>query len=46
MRRLGYRGYGAQGGDWGSVISRELGRTHSGQVMGVHLTVLPGSSAE
>jgi epoxide hydrolase len=28
MRRLGYRRYGAQGGDWGAVISRELGRTH------------------
>jgi hypothetical protein len=25
MRRLGYRRYGAQGGDWGSTISRELG---------------------
>jgi len=46
MRRLGYRRYGAQGGDWGSVISRELGRTHPGQVTGVHLTVLPGSAAD
>ena len=26
MRRLGYRRYGAAGGDWGSVISRELGQ--------------------
>ena len=25
MSRLGYQRYGAQGGDWGSVISRELG---------------------
>src|SRR5215467_1471814 len=25
MRRLGYHRYGAQGGDWGSGISRELG---------------------
>jgi pimeloyl-ACP methyl ester carboxylesterase len=46
MRRLGYRRYGAQGGDWGAVISRELGRTHPGQVIGVHLTVLPGSAAD
>jgi len=46
MRRLGYQRYGAQGGDWGSVISRELGRTHPGQVIGVHLTVLPGSAAD
>ena len=26
MERLGYQRYGAQGGDWGSSISRELGR--------------------
>jgi epoxide hydrolase len=45
MRRLGYQRYGAHGGDWGSVISRELGRAHPGQVTGVHLTVLPGSAA-
>jgi pimeloyl-ACP methyl ester carboxylesterase len=25
MSRLGYQRYGAQGGDWGSIISRELG---------------------
>ncbi len=45
MKRLGYQRYGAHGGDWGSVISRELGRAHPGQVIGVHLTVLPGSAA-
>ena len=26
MERLGYDGYGVQGGDWGGGISRELGR--------------------
>ncbi|GAA3507649.1 pimeloyl-ACP methyl ester carboxylesterase [Streptosporangium album] len=45
MRRLGYRRYGAQGGDWGSVISRELGRTHPDQTIGVHLNLLPGGAA-
>ena len=29
MARLGYRRYGAQGGDWGAAISRELGRTRT-----------------
>ncbi len=29
MGRLGYERYGAQGGDWGSPISRELGRPRS-----------------
>ncbi len=27
MRRLGYDRYGAQGGDWGAVVTTELGRT-------------------
>ncbi|WP_327129462.1 epoxide hydrolase family protein [Streptomyces sp. NBC_01727] len=45
MRRLGYDRYGAQGGDWGAAISRELGRTHPDQVVGVHLTVIPGAAA-
>jgi microsomal epoxide hydrolase len=41
MRRLGYDRYGAQGGDWGSVISRELGLVDAEHVAGVHLTLLP-----
>jgi epoxide hydrolase len=45
MQRLGYRSYGAQGGDWGAAISRELGRTHPDQVIGVHLNLLTGSAA-
>jgi pimeloyl-ACP methyl ester carboxylesterase len=45
MQRLGYERYGAQGGDWGAAISRELGRTHTEQIIGVHLNLLPGSAA-
>jgi epoxide hydrolase len=45
MERLGYRRYGAQGGDWGSAISRELGRLHPERIIGVHLNHIPGSSA-
>lgn len=45
MRRLGYDRYGAQGGDWGAAISRELGRTQTDRIIGVHLNLLPGSSA-
>ncbi|WCH96560.1 epoxide hydrolase [Streptomyces moderatus] len=45
MRRLGYERFGAQGGDWGAAISRELGRAHSERVMGVHLNLLPGAQA-
>jgi pimeloyl-ACP methyl ester carboxylesterase len=45
MRRLGYRRYGAQGGDWGAAIARELGRIGTEEVIGVHLNLLPSGSA-
>lgn len=40
MRRLGYRRYGAQGGDYGSLISGALGRVAPDNVIGVHLNAL------
>ncbi|MFF4833792.1 epoxide hydrolase family protein [Streptomyces sp. NPDC001315] len=45
MARLGYERFGAQGGDWGAAISRELGRAHPDRVIGVHLNLLPGAQA-
>ncbi|MFJ4201353.1 epoxide hydrolase family protein [Streptomyces sviceus] len=45
MTRLGYERFGAQGGDWGSAISRELGRAHPERIIGVHLNLLPGAQA-
>jgi pimeloyl-ACP methyl ester carboxylesterase len=41
MRRLGYERYGAQGGDWGAWISRELGVIDPEHVAGIHLNFLP-----
>lgn len=41
MRRLGYERYGAQGGDWGSAISRKLGEIDPEHVCGIHLNYLP-----
>lgn len=40
MDRLGYRRYGAQGGDFGSLISRQLGVRAPENVVGVHLNFL------
>jgi epoxide hydrolase len=40
MRRLGYRRYVAQGGDWGSPISLRTGLFDPEHVAGVHLTML------
>ncbi|MEU9716904.1 epoxide hydrolase family protein [Streptomyces sp. NPDC047976] len=45
MERLGYDAYGVQGGDWGAAVSRELGRVRPGNVVGVHLNLLPGAGA-
>ncbi|GAA3036982.1 epoxide hydrolase family protein [Streptosporangium longisporum] len=40
MHRLGYDRYIAQGGDWGKVISLNLGLADPGHVIGVHLNML------
>lgn len=40
MRRLGYRGYLAQGGDAGAVISLALGTLDPENCAGVHVTML------
>jgi len=37
MDRLGYERYGAHGGDFGSLLSPELGRLHPDRVVGVHV---------
>ncbi|MEW1720718.1 epoxide hydrolase family protein [Streptomyces sp. NPDC093109] len=40
MRRLGYRRYGAQGGDWGHAITLELAALAPEQVVAIHLNTL------
>lgn len=40
MRRLGYRRYGAQGGDFGALISRELGLADPEHLIGLHRNFL------
>ncbi len=37
MHRLGYDRYGAQGGDFGALVSPELGRVDGEHVIGVHV---------
>jgi pimeloyl-ACP methyl ester carboxylesterase len=41
MVRLGYRRYGAQGGDWGSFVTAWLGAHRAERVIGIHLNYLP-----
>ena len=38
---LGYRRFAAQGGDWGSLATEQLARSHAGSVVGIHLTDVP-----
>ncbi len=40
-RELGYSRFGAHGGDWGSTVTEHLARSHSGSVVGIHLTDVP-----
>jgi pimeloyl-ACP methyl ester carboxylesterase len=41
MASLGYQKYGAQGGDWGSGISRLLAAAAPEHVIGVHINFMP-----
>jgi microsomal epoxide hydrolase len=43
MARLGYARYGAQGGDWGSMISSQVGIVDPDHVAGVHLNMVLGA---
>jgi epoxide hydrolase len=40
MAGLGYTRFGAQGGDWGSMVSTYLGANHADRVAGIHLNMV------
>lgn len=40
MRGLGYTRFGAQGGDWGSMVSTYLGARHADVVAAIHLNMV------
>jgi len=40
MRGLGYERFGAQGGDWGAMVTTFLGYRHAPQVVGIHLNMV------
>jgi pimeloyl-ACP methyl ester carboxylesterase len=39
MAQLGYDRYGAQGGDWGSMVTSSIGRQDADHVAGIHLNM-------
>ena len=38
---LGYRRFGAQGGDWGSFITSRLAYSYGDRMIGIHLNMMP-----
>lgn len=42
MARLGYDRYGAQGGDWGAMVTTAIGLQDPGHVAGIHLNMIIG----
>ena len=46
MARLGYDLYGAQGGDWGAMVTMILGHMAPTGLAGIHLNFVPFQPAE
>ena len=44
MSRLGYRRYGAQGGDWGSAVTLDLRVVDAEHLAGAHVNMLPAGA--
>ena len=40
MHNLGYKGYFAQGGDWGSIVTSCIGLRHAQRCRGIHLNMI------
>jgi pimeloyl-ACP methyl ester carboxylesterase len=45
MRRLGYDRYGAQGGDWGAMVTTGLGLADADHVAGIHVNMVVAGPA-
>jgi pimeloyl-ACP methyl ester carboxylesterase len=43
---LGYDRFGAQGGDWGVLVSAQLGHAYAERIIGIHLTLMLSLSME
>ncbi|WP_426503519.1 epoxide hydrolase family protein [Dactylosporangium sp. McL0621] len=46
MTRLGYDRFGAQGGDWGAMVTTTLAAQHPERLVGIHLNMLPVGGRE
>jgi len=41
VEELGYRRFAVHGGDWGSTVTEQMARSHSRDIIGIHLTDVP-----
>ena len=46
MARLGYERYGAQGGDWGSLVTIQLAQVDAAHLAGIHLNMVVAGPPE
>jgi pimeloyl-ACP methyl ester carboxylesterase len=46
MRGLGYQRFGAQGGDWGAMVTTFLGLRHAAHLVGIHLNMVAAVPAD
>src|SRR5215203_522254 len=46
MKRLGYKRYGSQGGDWGSVVADAMARQAPAGLLGIHVNMPPTVPAD
>jgi len=46
MKRLGYKSYVSQGGDWGSVVADAMGRQAPQGLLGIHVNMPPTVPAD
>src|SRR6204780_5402590 len=43
---LGYRRFGAQGGDWGAAITSRLGYAHKDRMIGIHINLMTAAGRD
>jgi microsomal epoxide hydrolase len=43
---LGYKKFGAQGGDWGAAVTSRLGYAHAEHIIGIHINLMMAASRD
>ena len=46
MHALGYKKFGAQGGDWGAAVTSRLGYAYADRMIGIHINLMMAASRD